>query len=211
MFEKIQVPPIPEANTAANVTAAKNAVVPFTPPSGGMSPRANKLNKTAEAVDRLLKFYPPLEMDDPGTFVTGIIDVLAEFPEDLIETATMPNGIPRRIKYLNNLAAIREACDELYAPIAREKRRQRERAEQAEPPLLPREGRANYANLKAKHGPNWGMQPREDVKGGAAKKQHDLQVRANKIFFERECAAAGFPKDSPISPSLAKKIRGEIK
>jgi hypothetical protein len=69
--------------------------------------------------ERLLSFYPPLDVVDPKTFIAGIVSILAQYPEELMATAVAPTGIPARIKALRSLAAIKEVCDELYEPIAR--------------------------------------------------------------------------------------------
>lgn len=68
--------------------------------------------------------------------------------------------------------------------------------------------RPTLVELKAKHGPNWGIKGEDGEEAAAARRRRmEALQRANRIAFERECVKAGWPKDSPISPSLAKLIR----
>jgi hypothetical protein len=151
MFQKIQTH-IPEATSDA---AATEVVKPTLHSDAESQRRSEKLANVAEAVNRLLKFYPPLDGDDPETFITGIIAVLAEYPLELVEIATVPGGIPKRLKYLNNLAAIREICDELFAPMVRARHRQHSSL-LLPSRVVPRAERPSYDELKAKYPPNWG-------------------------------------------------------
>lgn len=86
-------------------------------------------------MDRLLSFYPPLDVGDPQVFITGIVTLLAQYPAELMAAAIDPRGIPARVRTLNSLAVIKQVCDELYAPIAR--RIERDRIANA-PRALPR-------------------------------------------------------------------------
>lgn len=95
--------------------------------------------KIAEAVDRLLSFYPPLDVVDAQVFISGIIAILAQYPPELIAIATDPTGIPRKLKALRSLADIEEVCQDLYGPIARRIRRD---AIARAPKLLPRPPRS---------------------------------------------------------------------
>lgn len=87
------------------------------------------------AVDRLLNFYPPLDVADPRVFIAGIGAVLAKYPPELITAAVSPDGIPVRLTTLRSLAEIDEVCRDLYAPIARQRARE---AIARQPRQLPR-------------------------------------------------------------------------
>lgn len=78
----------------------------------------------AQATERLLSFYPPLDVIEPKVFIAGIVAILSEYPAELHEAAVAPTGIPKRLKTLRNLAEIEEVCRELYEPIARRKTRE---------------------------------------------------------------------------------------
>lgn len=83
-----------------------------------------------------MSFYPPLDVSDPKIFVAGIVSVFTQYPAEVLAGAVTPTGIPQRVKYLRSLAEIREICEELYAPILR----QRERGEVAAALRLPAPG-----------------------------------------------------------------------
>lgn len=78
----------------------------------------------AKAVQALLKFYPPLDVIDPETFIAGIGAVLAKYPPELIAAAVAHDGVPMRIKNLRSLAELEQVCSDLYDPIARRKARE---------------------------------------------------------------------------------------
>jgi hypothetical protein len=73
----------------------------------------------ALATERLLSFYPPLDVSEPKVFIAGIVNVLAQYPAELHEVVVSPTGIPSRIKDLRNIFEINQVCRELYEPIAR--------------------------------------------------------------------------------------------
>jgi hypothetical protein len=114
-------------------------------PAGNMGPRKTASERhltnskpstdAAKAVERLLSFYPPLDVSDPKVFIAGIVAILAEYPAQFYPVVVSPTGIPKRIKYLRNLAEIDEVCQELYAPILRSLEREKIAAQ---PKLLPR-------------------------------------------------------------------------
>lgn len=62
--------------------------------------------------------------------------------------------------------------------------------------------------LRAKYGPNWGLKgPEGEEEAAARQRRREVIERANRRAFEAECLRAGYPKDSPISPTLAAIIR----
>lgn len=76
-------------------------------------------------MERLLNFYPPLDVNEPRAFIAGIVAVFSNYPVELHELAVAPTGIPARLKYLRSLAEIEQVCEELYAPIGRRIERER--------------------------------------------------------------------------------------
>jgi hypothetical protein len=80
--------------------------------------------QTAQAVQKLLGFYPPLDVNEPEAFIAGIATIFGKYPDELVALAVEPDGIPSRVKYLNSLAAIKAACDEIYEPIVRRMERE---------------------------------------------------------------------------------------
>lgn len=78
------------------------------------------------AVDRLLNFYPPLDVAEPRTFIAGIGTLLGQYPGDFLTGIALDpgRGIPARIKHLNNLAVLKEVLDDLYNPVAMRIRRE---------------------------------------------------------------------------------------
>jgi hypothetical protein len=137
--------------------------------------------------------------------------VLAEYSPDIVHRITDPRtGLPSKIGWLPSVKEVREACDELEqrqraaaAWASRQEQQLRERREW----LASQKVRPTIEELKAKHGPNWGMTPDkvENPEVGARRKA--TLVEANRRLFAEECRAAGMPEDSAISPSLAALIK----
>jgi hypothetical protein len=100
----------------------------------------------AKATDRLLGFYPPLDVGDPEMFTAGLVALFAKYPPDLLATAVCPErGIPLRIKRLNSLNEVKEALDDLYEPIARQIERIARQPRQLPPPPPTPEQKARIA------------------------------------------------------------------
>lgn len=71
--------------------------------------------------------------------------------------------------------------------------------------------RPTMEELKAKHGPKWGIKGEDSEEAARARRRRMEAIeRANRIAFERECRAAGVPVTSTVSPSLAKIIREHL-
>lgn len=103
---------------------------------------------------------------DAVTMLDAAAAVLADYPEPVIRVVTDPRtGLPGRCKWPPNIAEIREACEREFAPIARENERRR-RAEETRrllgEPEAPRGRRLSLDELRAKYGPNWGINPAPD-------------------------------------------------
>lgn len=148
---------------------------------------------------------------DPATYAAAVSAVLAEYAPDIVQRVTDPrSGLPSRSQWLPTVKEVRDACEDLAwrqqetaAAVAREQQQLRERRQW----LASQERRPTLDELKAKHGENWGL--KADVKAeetARAQRRKSLQIDANRTVFERECAAAGMPANSTVSPGLASLI-----
>jgi hypothetical protein len=124
MFRQINVTPagLTDNRKTASVKPSQN------------SEPSTQIKLASRAVERLLSFYPPLDVIEPKSFIAGVIAVLSRYPEELMRAAVAPDGIPMRVKNLRNLAEIEDVCRDLYEPI--ERRLLREAVENA-PKRLP--------------------------------------------------------------------------
>jgi hypothetical protein len=160
----------------------------------------------------LLGCYRKDDAADPETYAGAVAAVLAEYSPDIVQRVTDPrSGLPSRLQWLPSVKEVRDACEELDArhrsAIERQKRESEQlAARKAE--AEHRERRPTLDELKAKHGPNWGLQSdtkAEDI--ARAERRRDLQIEANRTVFKRECEAAGMSENSPVSPSLVALIK----
>ncbi|MBA3241594.1 MAG: hypothetical protein H0T60_10260 [Acidobacteria bacterium] len=110
----------------------------------------------------MLGCYRKDDVSDPAAFLGGVTAILAKYPVEVINIVTDPAlGIPARIKFLPALAEVREACEREYEPMRRELEREKRFTETQELLTSPedRSRRLTYAELKAKHGDDWGIRP----------------------------------------------------
>jgi len=161
----------------------------------------------------LLGCYRKDDAADPETYAGAVAAVLAEYTTDIVRRVTDPRtGLPSRMQWLPSVKEVRDACDELEqrersiaAAAALQEKQLRERREW----LASQQVRPTLDDLKAKHGENWGMTPAEQDAAAAARRRSTL-AEANRRLFAEECAAAGMPEDSPVSPTLHALIKAGI-
>lgn len=98
------------------------------------------------------------EASDPETYTASIAAVLSLYPEEVIRDATDPRtGLASRCKWLPHVQEVREMCDELIRPLQDAERRRRVAEETVRDRHIDRGGRPTMEELRAKHGPSWGI------------------------------------------------------
>lgn len=115
-----------------------------------------------EAARRLIGFFPIGAASDPKIFETGLCELLAAYPQWVLDAAcNVRSGLPAHHTFLPSIAEIRQFCDKLVE----DDRRHRETLERYGRPALSapvdRSNRPTYDELKAKYGPNWGINSME--------------------------------------------------
>jgi hypothetical protein len=134
----------------------------------------------AERASLLVRQYPERSVSDPQVFIAGLCAVFIRYPEMIVRRVTAPGtGLASKVEFLSQ-AAVEKACDYEMAPIIREDRRRAafSQAAQIEPPRAPR---PSIEEIKAKLGPDYGIE-----RTGAAK------VRPGKTEAELRKEAAGW-------------------
>lgn len=170
----------------------------------------------ANATRVLLGCFRTGEANDPEVYTAAMIATLADFPEHIIQAVCDPRtGLPGRSKWLPTVSEVREECDILDArdrrsghweSLAEQTLRERREAEAA------KKAAPTYDDLKAKHGPNWGLKEAGLEKWDEARrKQIEAIETANHRTLDAEFAVAGTaPRGKiPISPSLAALVRAK--
>lgn len=121
-------------------------------------------------------------------------------------------GLPGKSEWLPTMRAIKEGLDAWEAEQKRARDFEaksaaaRQQIADRQAWLESKQKAPTLEDLKAKHGPNWGLKAAKDDEEARARKLA-IMKDANRQAFEAECKEAGFPLDSPVSPSLAKLIR----
>ena len=111
----------------------------------------------------LLGCYRTGDANDPEVYTAAAIAVLSDFPLDVIQQVVDPrSGLPSRIRWLPTVSEIRDACQEIYGVRQRAQEWEAGAAKQlAERAKLEAEraARATSDELRAKHGPTFGLDP----------------------------------------------------
>lgn len=121
------------------------------------------LKKATQKADRLFGFFPPSSASDPEIFMTGVVNLLATYPEWVAERImSTTTGLPAKHTFLPSIKEIREACEAEYSVTRRAIEWEAMTREQtkllAGPPSAPR---PTYDELRAKYGDNWGLKTSE--------------------------------------------------
>lgn len=70
-------------------------------------------------------FCEPMDVGEPKAFLAAVIGIFMEFPIEVMELVADPvRGLPSRVRR-RHLTDIRQACEDAYAPIARQLQRER--------------------------------------------------------------------------------------
>ena len=100
--------------------------------------------------------------NSPETFVTAVAATLARYPDQVIYDVTDPTlGLPVQITWMPSVKEVFDACERALLPIRNQIEREKRIAEQLEARRLEDEAKAvkpTYEQLKAKYGPDWGIQ-----------------------------------------------------
>jgi hypothetical protein len=140
---------------------------------------------------RLFVAYPKGDYADADAAAAGITNVLKAYPLSVIDrltNETKPEALQLKYKFPPRLAEIKEAADAIMGEHAqrkaREHRLQEQLAARAEADA-PREPRPSIAELKAKYGENYGLDPH-----GIAAKAVENTFRAPSVEELRDYYAA---------------------
>lgn len=155
----------------------------------------------------LLSCYRKDEVHDPDVYSAAVAATLGDFPKSVVDYVTDPRtGLPSELKFLPNVAEVRDACaretarqDRLSRPVRK--------AAPAEKIQGPPPGQ-DYFSMFEKYGRPIGRfekpgdypaRPRPEISA-------DERMAANRAYFERECVAAGLSPSSVASPSLLRLL-----
>lgn len=123
----------------------------------------------AQRAKLLLGCYRTGDANDPVTYVAAITAVLARYPEHVITSVTHPaTGLPKMISWLPTIKEVSDACEETVRPEREHALRMQQEKQQIESRDLPgemRDKRLSLDELKAKYGPNWGIQQEDKASG----------------------------------------------
>jgi hypothetical protein len=166
----------------------------------------------AKAAAALLGCYRRDDAADPETYATAVAAVLSTYPPEIVKRITDPRtGLAGRSKFLPTVSEIREECERIAsaeaAAVERNLRIERQLAERkADDERRASQHRPTLEELKAKHGPNWGLsKPEED--SASRNRQLERIQRANEKVFARECEQAGLDPAGWCSPTLVDLVR----
>lgn len=101
--------------------------------SGVSNSTLERMTEAKLGAGRLLGCYRTGDANDPESYITAVISVLARYPIGIIRDVTEPaTGLPSRLKWLPTIAEIREECDILENRERRKLERDKQIREQLE-------------------------------------------------------------------------------
>jgi hypothetical protein len=163
----------------------------------------------------LLGCYRTGDANDPEVYVRAVVAVLAEYPLEVIAKVCDPRmGLPAKSKWLPTIYEIKDACESAMIPIDRRRREQQQIEDRKKLIAGPKVPRPTLAEIKAKHGENYGLKSDPETDAVFATKRTTQLLRANDALLQREYQSAKtepiVSAGIPISPSLIKKLGGKI-
>lgn len=114
---------------------------------------------------RLFTAYPKSDYSDPDSAAAGMVNVLKAYPLSVVDrltNETNSEALQLKYKFPPRLAEIKEAADAIMTEKAQRQARENRLAEQLAARVeadAPREPRPTIEELKAKHGPTYGIDP----------------------------------------------------
>lgn len=151
------------------------------------------LSEAVEQVARLLDQWPNGRKGVADGYIGALAAVLADYPRCVALRCCNPlKGVARATDYLPTIATVVAFCERETAALRgivdgddHEKRIQAEMARRREEER-PRAQRETLAQLRERHGANWGLKSMDDADAAAAKGRHLDAVRnANKRAYEK--------------------------
>jgi hypothetical protein len=165
----------------------------------------------------MLGRYPGTNARDPAGYVDALAGALCDQPREIAIACAAPNGVAVECMFKPTVADIARWCEREGAPYVERMREQSaqiaaENALANAPRIVDRSGRPTFDELRAKHGPTWGLKTIVDLERDEAQAADD---RRNREMRDRqvlaEYAALGidpvYASDGALaSPSLLRSI-----
>lgn len=167
----------------------RNPVTPSEPHAPNSTSRLSPFQEAAaKATDDLFRFCEPLDVGEPEAFLAAVIGIFLEFPIEVMKLVSDPvRGLPSRVRR-PHLTDIRKACEEAYAPIARQLKRERvavDRKLLAPPAAVPK---MTLAEMEAKAGrPLFNLRRMNDA-GRRFKSVDEATAESDRIADEKRRA-----------------------
>ena len=167
-------------------------------------------------VDLFFGSFRKADADEPEIFTSGCLRLFTAYPREAVQYVVDPiTGLPGRSEWLPSLKAVKDALDAFQAEQQRASDRKARLAAEAkqiaerEAWLKSKARRPTIEELRAKHGPNWGITaPNREDEERAKTRRRELIAEANRRMFAAECRRAGVsPTGRLVSPELEKLVR----
>jgi hypothetical protein len=121
--------------------------------------------------------YPERGLADPKVFITAMASVLECYPEDVVRRVTAPRtGITGRSKFLPSVAEVRQACEDEIEWARKVERRQKMLSDHVAQLEAPKSERPSIEDIKAKLGPDYGIERTGAIKSKAGKTLEELKA-----------------------------------
>ena len=142
-----------------NLATLATGLAPSRSTRGTLSEQQRKLDLIVRCGKRLTKSYRRNEI--PEDYAATLAGIFSAYPDEVIEFVTsLETGIQRRCNFFPTVKELVDACNEHHAYLMRKHRMENfgRILGPPEPAGAPPEERPTLEELKAKYGPNWGIE-----------------------------------------------------
>jgi hypothetical protein len=136
------------------------------------------LSEALNSVGIMLKSYPAANQPDTREYVVALAGALVLHPREVAAACVHPiTGVVRECMFKPTVADIERWCKHNAKPLLDEYRRLVEAALAIAPHVIDRSRRPTIDELRAKHGPTWGIKTTADVERHEARAADDRRNR----------------------------------
>jgi hypothetical protein len=181
------------------------------------------MSDAVDVIGRLVDAFPNGRAQAGRSYIGALASLLVTYPKTIaLQCADPIRGVARDTRFLPTVADLVAFCERELAAlrdiVEREDRaqelakRQREAADAEKRLADARAVRPSYNELKAKHGPNWGIAPPTEDTAQARAKAAARLTEANRVMLMREYRTAGIePVEAapgiPVSLALIRSLQ----
>jgi hypothetical protein len=152
------------------------------------------------------------DADNAEVFSAGCVRLFGDYPPDVVAWVVDPlTGLPGKSEWLPSLRAVKQALDERHDDVTRIERfkeAQQQQLADRKAAEAARAHRPTYDELKARHGPGWGLATVAERDDELRQRALALVAEANNRLLQRVGVAHEAAPGIPVSTALERILGG---